>query len=153
MTRVARVCHICAVSTAVAIDWMFLAALTRLLPADSFDRLHTAESPVGPSAIDRLAKPLDLSFEQLGQMLGVSGETVRRWQVGKIAIPPERRAQLASLGAALDRLTALIKPERLAEAVRRPAALFAGDRALDWILRGKFAEVVDRYELALLYQA
>lgn len=158
MTRVALVCHIASMSAAIAIDWLFLAALTRLLPPNELpreplERARAADSPIGPSTIDQLAKPLDLSYDQLGQMLGVSGETVRRWQVGKIAVPAERRAQLAAFVAALGRLTALIKPERLAEAVRRPAGLFDGDRALDWILRGKLPEVVDRYELALLYQA
>lgn len=135
---------------AVAIDWLFLAALARLLP--NLEKLEQAQEP-GYDGIERLAKSLDLSYDQLGQMLGVSGESVRRWQVGKIAIPAERCARIAELGAAVTRLSALIKADRLAEAVRRPAALFEGDRALDWILRGKLPEVVDRYELALLYQA
>jgi hypothetical protein len=36
--------------------------------------------------------------------------------------------------------------------IRRPAELFDGETALAWILRGRIAEVADRYETALLYQ-
>jgi len=54
---------------------------------------------------------------------------------------------------ALTRLLALFRPERLPEVIQRPADLFDGERALDWIRRGRAAEVADRYEMALSYQA
>jgi hypothetical protein len=56
------------------------------------------------------------------------------------------------MGEALDRLLALFQPARLPLAIRRPAELFDGERALDWILRGRIGEAAGRYEIALSYQ-
>jgi transcriptional regulator with XRE-family HTH domain len=103
-------------------------------------------------ALARLAELLRLSLDQLGRMLGVSGETVRRWTRGSHRVPEERSARIARADAALGRLLAVFQPARLPQVVRRRADLFDGESALDWMLRGKIAEVADRYELALSYQ-
>ena len=100
----------------------------------------------------RLAGALDLSFDELGQMLGVRGETARRWERGLGSIPTDRLADLTTAEAALDRLLGLFRPERLPVAIRRPAELFGGESALDWILRGRIQDVADGYERALSYQ-
>ncbi len=105
------------------------------------------------TALRALMTRLDLSQDDLGRMLGVSGETIRRWERGATGIPAGRRALILAAEAGLRRLQDLFRPERLPTAVRRPAELFDGERALDWILRGRIAEVADRYETALLYQA
>ncbi len=55
--------------------------------------------------------------------------------------------------ASLAHLEEILVPDRLAEAIRRPAPLFDGRSALDWILEGRFSEVADRYEIAFRYQA
>ena len=112
-------------------------------------RRHDLEARL---ALDRLMLRLSLSQDEAARMLGVSGETVRRWQRGAVKIPMPRAAQLLSMGEALDRLLALFQPERLPLAIRRPAELFDGERALDWILRGRIADAAGRYEIALSYQ-
>lgn len=112
-------------------------------------RRHDLEARL---ALDRLMLRLGLSQDEAARMLGVSGETVRRWQRGAVKIPMPRAAQLLSMGEALDRLLALFQPERLPLAIRRPAELFDGERALDWILRGRIADAAGRYEIALSYQ-
>jgi len=104
-------------------------------------------------ALRSLLARLELSQDDLGRMVGVSGETIRRWERGAIGIPAERRAEILAAEAGLRRLQELILPERLPTAIRRPAELFNGETALAWILRGRIAEVADRYEAALLYQA
>lgn len=86
-------------------------------------------------------------------MLGVSGETVRRWERGLTPIPLDPAAAITGMEDALDRLEALFRPDRLEWVVRRQADLFGGERALDWILRRRLAEVVVRYERELRYQA
>ncbi len=101
----------------------------------------------------RLMVHLDLSQDELGRMLRVSGETVRRWERGHNEVPAVRVAELVSADAALARLLDLFRPESLPQAIRRRAELFGGESALDWILRGRMAEVADRYEAALVYQA
>ena len=101
----------------------------------------------------RLMSLLRLSFDELGRALGVSGETVRRWERGSHRIPDERMAELDRTAAALGRLIEIFRPERLARTLRRAADLFGGETALDWILRGRISEVADRYEAALAYQA
>jgi transcriptional regulator with XRE-family HTH domain len=106
----------------------------------------------GRASLRRLAVHLELSQNELGRMLGVSGETVRRWEAGAIRVPTERLAQLTQADAELRRLQVLLRPETLPQVIRRPADLFGGERALDWILRGKIHDVATSYELALRYQ-
>ncbi len=95
---------------------------------------------------------LDLSFDELGQMLGVRGETVRRWERGLVSVPLVRLADLTNAQAALDRLLDSFRPERLPIAIRRPAELFDGESALTWILHGRIDEVANRYDRILTYQ-
>lgn len=106
----------------------------------------------GRGAIRRLMTHLDLSFDQVGRALGVSGETVRRWERGSHEIPAERMADLLRADAALERLLGVFRAERLAPVVRRRAEIFSGESALDWIFHGRIGEVADRYEVALSYQ-
>jgi DNA-binding XRE family transcriptional regulator len=96
---------------------------------------------------------LDLSFDQFGRAVGVSGETIRRWESGAIAIPESQWSVVTLLDQEVQRLEALFEPERLPMAIRRPAELFGGHTALDWILEGRAQEVADLYEATLLYQA
>ena len=119
-----------------------------------FELLRDSESQVrGREILRRLMGLLSLSFDESGRLLGVSGETVRRWERGSHRVPDERMAQLEQAGAALERLVEIFRPERLARILRRAADLFRGETALDWILRGRISEVADRYEAALTYQA
>jgi transcriptional regulator with XRE-family HTH domain len=96
---------------------------------------------------------LGLSQDELGRMLGVTGESVRRWKTGATAIPLSRLAEITAAESALNRLLQVFRPQRLPVAIRRQAELFGSKRALDWILDGRIAEVADRYELSLAYQA
>jgi len=152
------VCHTC--GTLVFVGKTLLAQIEgaddRLLSQvyDTASRLllarrHDLEARL---ALDRLMLRLGLSQDEAARMLGVSGETVRRWQRGAVKIPMPRAAQLLSMGEALERLLALFQPARLPLAIRRPAELFDGERALDWILRGRIADAAGRYEIALSYQ-
>lgn len=106
----------------------------------------------GSLILTRLGKLLEMSHEDLARILRVSGETVRRWERGQVQIPTARMAELRNMAAALDRMDAIFAPGRLAQAIRRPADLFAGETALAWIERGRIAEVADRYEIAFSYQ-
>lgn len=103
-------------------------------------------------AVRSLMSHLDLSFEQIGRMFKVSGETARRWSRGSHPVPSGRVAQIAASQAALDRLLSVFRPEALPGVIRRQADLFEGETALDWILRGRIDEVADRYESTLAYQ-
>lgn len=105
------------------------------------------------AALRSLMARLELSQDDLGRMFGVSGETIRRWERGVTSIPAQRSAEILAAESGLRRLQDLFRPERLAAAIRRSAELFNGESALEWILRGRIAEVADRYEQALLYQA
>lgn len=116
-----------------------------LLAADGLGR--------GRDILRRLMAQLALSYDQLGRAFGVSGETIRRWERGSHEIPADRMAVLVETEAALRRLVTLFKPERLPQVLRRKAALFGEESGLDWIFRGRMAEVAERYEAALAYQA
>jgi transcriptional regulator with XRE-family HTH domain len=106
----------------------------------------------GRGTARHLMSRLSLSYDQLGRAFGVSGETVRRWERGSHPIPDERLADLAQADAALGRLEAMFRPERLPQVVRRKAVLFEGESALDWILRGRIGAAAGRYETAFSYQ-
>ncbi len=108
----------------------------------------------GQQSLRRLMTSLGLGQDEAGRMFGVSGETVRRWDRGKVRIPDSRMAVLVSAEAALTRLGALFVAG--APAASDPAAggvVAQGERALDLILRGRIADVASRYEMALAYQA
>ena len=106
----------------------------------------------GRDMLRRLAVHLELSHEQLGTMFGVSRETIRRWETGANPIPVRHVAKLVSADRSLSSLLRMFRQTRLAQAIRRKADLFDGERALDWILRRRHRELVDRYENTFMYQ-
>lgn len=98
---------------------------------------------------------LGLSYDEVGKMLGVTenpGRTVWCWErnahqeFGTEPFTDAYRVRLGEAHAALMRLLKIFVPRRLRLAIRRPAAAFSGERALDWILRGKIGDVVSQYE-------
>lgn len=114
-------------------------------------REHMVE-PRAQQTIQELLQGLDLSYDDLGRVLDVSGETVRRWGKGASSVPKQKLAIIDMAGNALRRMLRIIRPEVLPSVVRRPAELFGGASALDWIRSGRAAEVADRYETAFAYQ-
>jgi hypothetical protein len=98
-----------------------------------------------------LGENLGLSAEDLGTMFGVTGETAGAWQDGAMEIPETTFAKMIAAQTALDRMLWLFRPERLPQVIRRRAEAFDGERALDWILDGRIAEVAERYDTGLSY--
>lgn len=118
------------------------------------DRLRSSKRGAeGRRILHRLMRLLDLSRDETGRMFGVTGETVRRWEHSMVEIPAHQMAALTAADAALEGLIELFLPDRLPLVIRRPAELFDGERALDWILRGRIADVAERYDHLLMYQA
>lgn len=127
--------------------------LVHMFPIAVFEETAAArKESSGREFLWRLMTYLRLSFDDVGRMLDVSGETVRRWERGVSRIPSEALASLEMTDSALSRLVKLFMPQRLPEVVRRKADLFDGSRALDGILQGRIADVADRYEQSLSYQ-
>ncbi len=129
---------------------------------ESFALFHLAVSSViteeesaneGQQILRTLMTVFDLSFEELGRMFGVTGETARRWEIGSSSISSDRKAAISSTKEPMDKLLKIFRHARLPQVIRRAAELFGGERALDWILRGKIADVANRYEITLRYQA
>ncbi len=99
----------------------------------------------------RLRKHLDLSGEDLGTMLGLTGQAVRAWEAREAEVPDLVFGKLIAAQSALDQLLGIFLPERLPEVIRRRAAAFDGGRALDWILDGRIADVAEKYDRGLAY--
>lgn len=116
------------------------------------EMLAISRNARGRQTIRWLMSALRVSYDDLGRMFGVSGETVRRWAHGTVEVPEAKLAALDLAGQALSRLLRLFRLDRLAEVMRRPAEAFGGQRALDWALQGRLQEVVERYERELAYQ-
>ena len=107
----------------------------------------------GQQILRTLIAALELSFDELGRMFRVAGETVRRWETGASSISSDRKATITSTREPLNKLLKIFRQARLPQVIRRPAELFSGERALDWIMRGKIVDVANRYEIALRFQA
>jgi len=110
------------------------------------------ESGRARAALRALMTQLQLGQDDLGRLFGVSGESIRRWERGAVEIPNQRQAAILATETSLRRLLEIFRPERLPVVVRREAEIFDGETALEWILRGRIADVVERYETAFLYQ-
>jgi len=98
------------------------------------------------AALRDLMTRLGLSQIEVGEMLGVSAATINRWDNHSAAIPMVEQSLIVAAESSLQRLRMLFRAELLGAVIRRPADLFAGESALQWILRGRIADVVDRYE-------
>ncbi|MGH2358924.1 MAG: helix-turn-helix domain-containing protein, partial [bacterium] len=114
-------------------------------------REHAVE-PGARVGIRELLERLGLSYDELGQALHVSGETVRRWERGVTSVPSVKVALIESAGEALRRILRVVRPEALPSVIRRPAQLFDGALALDWIRTGRIGDVANRYEATFAYQ-
>jgi hypothetical protein len=114
-------------------------------------REHMVE-PRAQQTIQELLHGFDMSYDELGRILDVSGETVRRWAKGASSVPKKKLAAIDMAGNALRRIRRILRPDRLPSVIRRKAELFGGDSALDWIRAGRVTEVADRYETAFAYQ-
>lgn len=114
-------------------------------------REHTVK-PGARVAIRELLERLSLSYDELGNVFQVAGETVRRWEKGVFSVPSAKVALIDSAGEALRRILRVVRPESLPSVVRRPAQLFDGASALDWIRTGRIGDVANRYEATFAYQ-
>ncbi|MFN8558509.1 MAG: hypothetical protein U0531_14585 [Dehalococcoidia bacterium] len=115
--------------------------------------LPSASSDEARRLLARVGAALRLDTAILGLMFGVSAEVVEGWLRGQEPVPPPVQDRLRGAVEALARLEAAFLPERLPDVIRRPAPIFDGQSALDWILAGRIAEVADRYDRLLQYQA
>lgn len=99
-----------------------------------------------------LKMDLALNWDEVGQMLGTSGESVRRWEQGRTRIGADERARIGEASRGVRSLLRLIKAERLPDVLRRQSDLFGGETALGLVLRGKISAVAERYDRVLLWQ-
>ncbi|HRC85091.1 MAG TPA: hypothetical protein PK413_05740 [Thermoanaerobaculia bacterium] len=106
----------------------------------------------GSLGLDRLATYLSLGNKELGQLFSASPSTVAAWRKGDRRISDDALARISEADSALNLLLELFRPERLPLVIRRPARVFEGKTALDWILAGRIREVAARYDVALHYQ-
>ena len=95
---------------------------------------------------------LRITLEEAGQILGVSAGTIESWLNNQLPIPPEFLGRIKSTDASLSRVQDLIKKASLADVIRRPAEVFGGQTALDWILAGRIKDVADAYDEGLYFQ-
>jgi hypothetical protein len=90
-------------------------------------------------------RALGIDYAELGGVFGVDEPTIEGWMLG-IVPSPEHLAAVVEAESLILRLERLFGASRVTGVVWRPAKLFGGERALEWILAGRLAEVVTRYE-------
>jgi hypothetical protein len=111
------------------------------------------QEPSSNELLARVKSTLGLSDIELSRLFSVSPQTVFLWQLNISPIPLAIHEQLVRLDHAAKRLLGMFRADRLVTVIRRPAHLFNGSSALDWILQGRAEDVADRYDRALAYQA
>jgi DNA-binding transcriptional regulator YiaG len=114
-------------------------------------RAESSESQARQSLRNVLSR-LELSTEDLARILSVTSEDIEEWELGRRPIRTENQAIVNRASSAVMRLSAIFRPDRLPQVIRRKVELFDGQTALDWILQGRIDEVADRYEASLAYQ-
>jgi transcriptional regulator with XRE-family HTH domain len=107
----------------------------------------------GRQIVRDLIVRLGVARDEVAKMLRVPSETLDSWESGRTKIPTDSLTQLQAAGTALSKLLGIFQPERLPQVIRREAELFDGKPAVDWIVSGRIAEVAERYERVLAYQA
>ncbi len=86
------------------------------------------------SPLDRVASVLGVSRTELARLFGVRRQAIEQWEAR--GVPGDRQEKLATLDAAVDLLTAKLKPERIPAVVRRRAAAYGGRSILEAIADG-----------------
>lgn len=136
-----------------AFHQILLAEIPHSTYDDALDRaFHAAYGPPMAEVIQEVRRGWELSYGDLARLFGVSDETARRWAQGLSEPSPRALPVLRELHDASRRLARFFRPERIAEVLRRPAELFDGETALEWILRARIRDVADRYDMLLSYQ-
>ncbi len=103
------------------------------------------------SILARLKAGLDVGSEDVGAMFGATGDIARAWELGTEEVPDLIFARVIAAESAFNRLAEIFRPERLPQVIRRRAPVFDNERALDWILDGRIAEVAERYDSGLAF--
>lgn len=103
-------------------------------------------------AVKRLRALLGITLEQASRIYRVPTSTLVSWLDNQTPIPPECLALISQTDASLKVIDDLFEEARLPDLVRRPAEVFGGQSALDWILGGRIREVADTYDEALYFQ-
>lgn len=97
-------------------------------------------------AIERLRALLDITLEEASRIYCVSRDTLVSWLNDQAPIPPASLELISQTDASLRRISGIIREANLPALVNRPALIFRGTNALDWILKGRIADVADIYD-------
>ena len=90
----------------------------------------------------RLTSNLDISYDELAQILGTDRKTVSRWRAEERFPQPHNRARLDELEALVHRLDASFKTREGAVTwLRSPSGYFGGLCPIDALLRGRIDSV------------
>ncbi len=103
------------------------------------------------SILARLKSGLEVGSEDVGAMFGATGAVASAWEQGAAEVPDLIFARMIAAESAFNRLAEIFRPERLPQVIRRRAPVFDNERALDWILDGRIAEVAQRYDSGLAF--
>jgi hypothetical protein len=81
--------------------------------------------------LERIARTFALSQAELGQLFGVDGEAIKLWRTD--GVPAQSQRKVEELLAVCDLLERKLKPGRIPQISRRPAAAYGGRTMLEMI--------------------
>lgn len=105
------------------------------------ERRRSSVSPISEK-VARLAEHLDLTQEQVGEIVGASERTVNRWHSGEAAPQRTARQRLIELAYVAEALAEIMKPEDANLWIFTPNRLLDHDSPADRIGRGDYRSVL-----------
>jgi hypothetical protein len=101
--------------------------------------------------VERIATLLALSPSELARLLDVSREGLRRWLAGS-PISTDRWQMIDALSDAVEQMTKYVNLDRLPSVVRRESEALDGSSPLNWLVAGRYRDLLNTYKRALSYQ-
>jgi AraC-like DNA-binding protein len=101
--------------------------------------------------IERIATLLGLSPSELARLLDVTREGLRRWLAGK-PIASDRWQTIDALSDAVEQLTHYVNVDRLPSVVRRESAALDGSTPLNWLVAGRYRDLLQIFKRVFSYQ-
>lgn len=101
--------------------------------------------------VERIASLLALSPSELARLLDVSREGLRRWLAGA-PISTDRWEKIDALSDTVEQMIQYVKLDRLPSVVRRESEALDGSSPLNWLVAGRYRDLLNTYKRALSYQ-
>lgn len=105
--------------------------------------VRTENAPAGiPNSVDVVLKSLNLSAQEVADIVGATPRSIRRWAAGEAVPQRPAKLRLLELVAVGNALTGVIRPEDTNLWIFTPTPLLDYEKPADLIARGEWRRVI-----------